>query len=332
MRVAWLPLLLIAVCAHAQRAIEQAREYERRTAIQPDMVKVSEAAKTPETLWAFLLDPMTTYDDRMAAAAKAAGILPPSYIAKKIAVEMELDTEPPAIRALDELTIDGLRQTPWPWQVQRALRKIWIDRGHATGFEIARELPCGTDFEANVVIRTLGWFPMTAESYGLLLNVIGNRDEAFRQSASIWLGDLARRRSNDERFWANQALVAKLAPTADRDWVWQLSRIVPAMREKKGPMPFTAFLAVADRMEELVLQGDNRYWIVRDAPELMQVLDPPPFERDPKFNSEDEVMAWMAEFHRWLESHRSELEKGAAAETIPIAAARARMDAVTLCR
>lgn len=242
----------MSLFASAQHALEQAREYERRTAIQPDLAKVSEAAKTPETLWAFLLDPMTTYDDRMAAAAKAAGILPPSYIAKKIAVEMELDTEPPAVRALDELTIEGLRQTPWPWQVQRALRKIWIDRGHATGYEIARELPCGTDFEAKVVIRTLGWFPMTAESYGLLLNVIGNRDEAFRQRASIWLG--------------------------------------------------------------------------------MQVLDPPPFERDPKFADEGEVMAWMAEFHRWLESHRSELEKGAAAETIPIAAARARMDAVTLCR
>lgn len=372
--------MILALSAGAQESSVQARarikaaiELERRSAIQPDLARVEEAARSPETLWAFVIDPATPYDDRMAAAERAALTLPPSYLAKKIAAEEELrreswshdwwrpvpkspqHTSRPAGETITILgvrwetpagpidpptTIEALRRMPWPWQVQQALvRDVRVSTGNARGYDVVRDLPCTSELEETVIRHTLTSFPMTAESYGVLGNI------ALKHRGQTWMsfGDVGYARGEEEHWWATQALVVSLADR-DPDIIDKLIPIVSNMRngirghasgtstnalprKEWGPVPWTAFLALADRIDEGVVRGEHEWRLAFQAIRLVQALDDPPFAIDRQVDVDV-----LGIFHRWLEDHRSELEAKAAAEREAIAAATARMQAVTLCR
>jgi hypothetical protein len=101
---------------------------------------------------------------------------------------------------------------------------------------------------------------------------------------------------------------------------------------KAGPVPYTAFLALANRIEEGVLRGEDKYMLVQHASKLVQVLDAPPFPENPQIEEMYQCDLFLADFHHWLESHRPSLEERAAAEHAAVAEAQARMNQVSLCR
>jgi hypothetical protein len=204
--------------------VEETQMEAELNRINPNEARVLAAAKSPESLWALIIDPSTRCDDRMRAAEMASEILPPRYMAILTAARLELEWQPPPEPMDDPTTLAELRRTPWPWQVQKM------------------------------------------------------------------------RDSPDE------------------------------------PFPYTAFLALAKRIDEEPLAEGNECGAAYDAARLVQVLDHPPVEEAPPFGTMDGCRTWLREFHDWLQSHRAELEAGAAAEFTAIADARARMNQVSLCR
>lgn len=389
MRARWLALawLLLVIPVAAQRAEAQPVESEeksrkvaelleraRRMVPQPDARRVSEAASTPETLWAFLIDPSTSYDDRMGAAEKAKTLLPARYLPVLIAAQKELQWEsfhhlwwqgspasgspaaaarttilgfewqPPAEPVERPKDLASLRRMPWPWQVQQALR--WeLDPGDAKAMDIVRDLPCRTALEQDVIASAVTHFIMTAETYGVLRNLLA-RNEGLYPTYGRWFGDISYTPEDEQHWWATQAFLAERV--TDLDSLHTLSRAAGTMRTQdgpgaprakvrrservRGPVPYTLFLAVAKGIEQHAVRSENHCRLASYASHLVQALDAPPFEAEPRLEDEQQCFTWMANFQRWLDSRREELEAKAAAERAAIAAARVRMEEVTLCR
>lgn len=350
MAAPWLALsFLLALAPVDWQAM---REEARRNEIQPDTARVAAAARSPETLWAFLVDPDTFYDDRMAAAAKANSVLPPRYIGKQSAAQAELryeawkhrwwqrspdapqpaiarvtllgvEWQPPAEPLLPPRNLAEERKMPWPWQVDRALRQIYLPVRSESGFEAVQDLPCANGRDQEAIIRALQRFPRTAETYGVLRNIFEKNGGKTR--ILPWLADT----SYD--WWATQAFVAELAPAADYDMISVLAPVVGNMRagapiDTRASFPFTALLALASRIDDLALDPQNSEYLLSGKAALLQAVDVP------KFEAEHEPHEWMLGFHRWLETNRPALEAGAAAEADAVAAARERLHQVALCR
>ena len=368
-KVSWLVLSMLLALPGAQaqtpleeeeirqrRArFEQLLQEAKRNEIRPDAGRVNEAARSPETLWAFLVDPATVYDDRMRAAERAKDVLRPWQIPLLIAAKYDLAAEawqhswwrrapdmPPATPMEPRLmfglpwqphtppvapgnTIAEWRRMPWPWQVERALQRIHIEVVATKGIDVVRDLPCASERDEHVVLSTLAYFPRTPETFGVWRNLIARRgDRIFTPS---WYSDdhVAR----DHADWAAQAFAADIS-SAQRDLLGRIASQVGFMR--KGEMPHTALLAVAKRIDELALDPGMHCQLAHAAAQLVQAADAPPFPPYPQFSELQQCHDFIADFHGWLETHREALERGAAAERVAIDTARARMEAVTLCR
>lgn len=375
-----LPLLLLAASAGAQTTLaEDVRQEAERNRTLPDEARVSEAAKSPETLWALIIDPSTRYDDRMRAAEKAKDVLPPRYIAKQASAQLALEEErwkhqwwvrrgpvnalttgpaprlpetvartrvlgfewvPPAEPLDYPTSLAELRRAPWPWQVERALERVEIPIGSARGFDVVRDLPCATYSDETVVLNTLKRFPMTAETYGVVRNALAPKPDSFLESS---LPEWWAYRQGDD-WHAAQAFIVAMAPKNETTGAMVTSEAIATtssilyglekmiQRMHDGPFPYTAFLALANRIDEEPLANGNDCLLAYDASRLVQVLDPPLVAAEPAFKNADGCRAWLADFHEWLRTHGGELEAGAAAERVPIANARSRMNQVSLCR
>jgi hypothetical protein len=360
--------------------VEEAQMEADLNRINPNEARVLAAAKSPESLWAFIIDPSTRYDDRKRAAEMASEILPPRYMAILTAARLELEQQnghhwwvypeprnvftnepvrelpervektrvlgfewqPPPEPMDNPTTLAELRRTPWPWQVERALESVEIATGDAPGIDIAQGLRCASPLEERVMMQTIQQFPMTAETYGVVRNLLAPRPAPHigRMLPSAWSY-----RSGDD-WYAAQAFIAALAPQNDPPimiitepigsisrTLFSLEQMIQKMRDSPDePFPYTAFLALAKRIDEEPLAEGNECGAAYDAARLVQVLDHPPVEETPPFGTVDGCRTWLREFHEWLQIHRAELESGAAAEFTAIADARSRMNQVSLCR
>ena len=321
--------------------VEEAQMEADLNRINPNEARVLAAAESPESLWALIIDPSTRYDDRMRAAELAGEILPPRYMAILTAARLELEQQPPPEPMDYPTTLAELRRTPWPWQVERALESVEIATADARGIDIVDGMRCASFLEERVIMETIQQFPMTAETYGVVRNMLAPRPAHFgRLLPSGWTY-----RSGDD-WYAAQAFIAELASQPDPPVMiiteliasisrtqFSLEKMIQKMRDSPdGPFPYTAFLALATRIAEEPLVEGNECGAAYDAARLVQVLDHPPVEEEPPFGTVDGCRTWLREFRDWLQSHRGELEAGAAAEFTAIADARARMNQVSLCR
>ena len=283
--------------------------------------RVSAAAESPETLWALILDPATKAEDRMSAAEMAKDVLPPAYIPKLAAVQIAL--------------AEAATKQP---ELQRALDRVRIQTADARGIDVVRDLPCGTALEERVVLETLRRFPMTAETYGVVRNVVEPRPgDFFPRTLPDWWAY-----GGDDEWHAAQAFIVELSRPQETDgrmfvtepiatvsrMMYDLERMIGRMR---SPFPHTAFLALADRIDNEPQHG-NECLLVHDAVRLLGIVDDTPLPREPSFGDAQSCRAALARFHDWLENHRGELEAGASAEIVGIVEARVRMNGVSLCR
>ncbi|MGZ5442232.1 MAG: hypothetical protein ACXW5U_05925 [Thermoanaerobaculia bacterium] len=288
----------------------------------PTPARVSAAAKSPETLWALILDPATRDDDRMRAAEMAKDVLPPAYIPKLAAVQLAL--------------ADAAARQP---ELERALDRVRIQTADAPGIDIVRDLPCGTQFEERVVLQTLRMFPMTAETYGVVRNVVDPRPGEFlpRTLPEWWTY------AGDDEWHAAQAFIVELSRPHETDgrmvisepiatvsrMMYDLERMIGSMR---SPFPHTAFLALANRIDNEPQHDGNECLLIHDAARLVRIVDDAPLPREPSFGDMQTCRAGLARFHDWLEKHRGELEAGASAEIVAFEEARVRMNGISLCR
>lgn len=348
--------------------------------INPDETRVNEAAKSPEALWTFIIDPATRYDDRMLAAERAKDVLPARYVAKQIAAQVALEHErwnhhwwsstrpsgavvapervvkrqllgfdwvPPSERMEYPVSLSQFRAAPWPWQLDRALQRVKIPVDSGVGMDIVRDLPCAVHKDESVIERTLLRFPMTAESYGGIRNIVAPRPEMFLESGlpAGWSY-----REVDDWFGA-QAFIVELAPANHTTGAFVITELIPMtssmlfdlekmiVHMRNSPdgssrerFPYTAFLALAHRIDDVPISDGNECLLAYDAARLVQVLDEPLVGREPDFAGPEACRTWRTQFHDWLVNHEAELATGAAGERELFEDARRRMLAVSLCR
>ncbi|HET8775710.1 MAG TPA: hypothetical protein VFP80_18055 [Thermoanaerobaculia bacterium] len=290
------------------------------------LASLDPGAMPPETLWALLVDPATPAEDRMRAAEAAKDVLPPEYIPKLAAARLRLD----------ELN------KPDP-ELKQALQRVTIPAGDAQGYAIVRDLPCGANFEERVILETLRKFPMTAEAYGVVRNIVAPRPADFiPRGMPEWTF------AGADDWHAAQAFIVDLSPPHETDGnmvfsepiltisqrMYDLERMLRRMRpsDTSRPVPYTAFLALANRIVHEPIHDHNECLLLHDAGRLAQVADDPPLPAEPRFGSPQECRPALDRFRDWLESHRGELEAGAAREAAQVEEARAKMNRVSLCR
>lgn len=216
-------------------------------------------------------------------------------------------------------------------------------------------LPCESEADMQAVLLDLEDARMTPERYGVLRNLVlrhGGKVPTTRE----WFGWASYGPQDNEIWWASQAFVADLAPEAERELLKRLVRIVDRMRHKgdntprvaRGGEPFTALLALVDRIDAMAEEPKARCWLAGEASFLLHRYDLPRIPRDaisvvnemreyPMWDPDThenvaECDAWIGAFRTWLATYRKELEEGAAAEADTIEIARERMLAEGFCR
>jgi hypothetical protein len=282
-------------------------------------------APSPEELWARIVDPATPAEERIDAVEAARGVLPPEYIPKLAAARLA----------------EQESRTPRP-ELRDALERVVIPAGSADGYTVVRDLPCSTYFEERVILETLRSFPMTAETYGVVRNIVTPRDGEFiPRSVPEWWSFAGA----DDRD-AAQAFIVALSPPHETDgamfvseailtvsrMMFDLERMLARMhpRGSEQPFPATAFLALADRIAKEPIHDGNECMLVHDAARLLETVDDSPFPRDLRFT--DGCLPALDQFRDWLDNHRGELEARASEELPAVEEARMRMDRVSLCR
>lgn len=282
-------------------------------------------APSPEQLWARIVDPATPAEERIEAVEAARGVLPPEYIPKLAAARLA----------------EQESRTPRP-ELKDALERVVIHAGDADGYTIVRDLPCSTYFEERVILETLRSFPMTAETYGVVRNLIApRRGELMPRGLPSWWTFAGA----DDRD-AAQAFIVALSPPQETDgnmfvteaiptvsrMMFDLERMLERMhpRGSDEPLPATAFLALADRIANEPIHDGNECLLVYDAARLLETVDDSPFPRDRQFPNG--CLPALNQFRDWLENHRGALEAGAAEELPAVEDARVRMERVSLCR
>lgn len=202
-------------------------------------------------------------------------------------------------------------------------------------------LRCLTPDDENAVLETLWKRPMTAESYGVVRNILAVRPHQFLESS---LPEWWAYRNGDD-WYAAEVLIADEAPRNETSGafatseliatssrlLYDLERMLRQMRNVGKRTPHTAFLALANRIDSDGTAGVEPCWLDHDAWRLVDGVPDAPISGEPSFKSPDDCRAAITRFHQWFLSHRGELEAAAAAERPQIEQARARMDAVTLC-
>lgn len=184
---------------------------------------------------------------------------------------------------------------------------------------------------------------MTAETYGVVRNIVAPRPTDF-----IPRGVPESMFAGADDWHAAQAFIVDLSPPHETDGnmvfseviltisqrMFDLERMLRRMRPPRtsGPVPYTAFLALADRIAHEPIHDNNECLLIHDAARLVQVVDDPPLPAEPRLASPQECRPALDRFRDWLESHRGELEAGAAREAAQVEEARARMNRVSLCR
>lgn len=212
----------------------------------------------------------------------------------------------------------------------------------ATGYDAVRGLPCTTHEQETAILATLREAPMTAESYGVVRNIVAPRPgdflpRGFPEGWAYAAGD---------DWHAAQAFIVELSPAHETDGamvfsetffsisnrMYDLERMLATMRPHgtNAPFPYTAFLALAGRVANEPAGESRECGHAADATRLLQIFDHA--HPEPRLHGEEDCRAVLGQFRTWLDEHSAELEAGAAKEADAIAGARERMNAVSLCR
>jgi hypothetical protein len=216
------------------------------------------------------------------------------------------------------------------------------------GFDAVKDRPCTNQEQGLAIVETLQMFPMTAEGYGVVRNVFAPRPGMFLEDSlrEGW----AYRRHDD--WHGAQQLIVELAPRNESSGVYATSemlftssimldsllKMIVQMHDgrdsdrKSVPFPYTAFLALADRIDSDATPEESPCLLAADAAHLMHVLDGAASRAEPNLETPEKCRASMATFHAWLVTHRRELQAGADAERKQIAEARTIMGRIRLCR
>jgi hypothetical protein len=288
-------------------------------------------------LWAVILDPATPQAARMEAVDKMDGHGTPQNIEKAMQAQLEVARE----AARDP--------KPWHADVLRALDRLYMPAGYIPGIDFLRKMPCTSELEEQLMYRNLERFLMRPELYGVLRN-LARRHDGRLTTKREWFG-WGQYRGEDKDIWpASQAFVVEFAADADRDMLKRLVRIVDRMRhaDRDNPEPYTALLAVLNRIDAVAEEPKQRCWVAGQASFLLHGYDLPripanapafvnemreyPIWNPDTYENAAECDAWIGTFRTWFAAHRQALEIGAAAEREAIAKARARMLAEELCR
>lgn len=270
-------------------------------------------------LWARLNDPSIPTAERAQLAEQAKDVLTPEYIPKVAALKVALDLG----HGRGDMRV--------------ILEHVEIPSRDADPYALVRDLPCRTQFDGFVIAETLRRFPMNAETYGVMRNLVTPRkEEFFSRDLPEWWTFAGR-----DDWHAAQAFVVDLANTQEGDgpaiiteliagisrMMFDLERMIARMK----PFPATAFLALADRITREPVRETNECNLAYDAARLVQSLDDPPFGEE-GLHTTEQCHARLEQFRDWLSDHRAELEALAREDAAQIEEARARMERVTLCR
>jgi hypothetical protein len=217
-----------------------------------------------------------------------------------------------------------------------------------SGFETVSDRPCTNQAQELAIVETLRMFPMTAESYGVVRNAFAPRPELFMEMS---LPEGWSYRRHDE--WpAAQQFIVELSPRNEASGSFAMQELMDTSSvmlndlvkmlvqmhdgrdpaHSPGPFPYTAFLALADRIDGDAVHVEAQCWLAADAARLFHVVDGANSRAEPNLDTVEKCRASLATFHAWLRDHRRELEAGKDAERKAIADARARMGRITLCR
>ncbi|HEX6099515.1 MAG TPA: hypothetical protein VF432_24590 [Thermoanaerobaculia bacterium] len=293
----------------------------------PLLLLATPAQPSPEELWAVIVNPATPSAERARLVVQARDILPPEYIPRLVKARL----------ARDYLHV------PQP-DMLAVLGGVEISPRNADGYTIVRDLPCQTYFDAHVIIESLRQFPMTAETYGVIRNaVLSREDEYLQRDLPQWWTY-----AGTDDWHAAQAFIVELSTVVEPEGATFITELIVTISRKifdlgrmlakmhppgsDGPFPYTAFLAMADRIEREALHAENPCPPVYDAFHLLQITGDSPFPEQPQFHSAPSCTAGLERFRAWLKEHRDTLEAGSAMEAAAVAEARARMNRVSLCR
>ena len=148
--------------------------------------------------------------------------------------------------------------------------------------------------------------------------------------------------AGDDEWHAAQAFIVDLSPPHESDgfmvfsepffsishMMHDLPRMLLKMRPRgpDDPMPYTAFLALANRVANEPYREGVDCQLAGDAGRLLQFMD------GKERGLLDDCRVEVEKFRVWLEQHRAELEAGAAKERDAVEDARQRMNGITHCR
>ena len=251
------------------------------------------------------------------------------------------------------LTPKEREDAPWPWQVAQALGDLQaglypstyepLDRDAADAYLAAvLTMPCGTDEEAQWLfaaaqgsshyktpaimaalrnIATNPRFPLAAVQVG----------SSYADATRLW---------NDPRAWdigaAGVLDMLRHAPTgqARQNAAYSVRSLREGFADGKTlrrPEPAAVFLEIG-RLALDPAEGDAWTRLYVYAFSAMEGIDGPPFAVDRGMDpSSPEVPRRLGDFASWLEQHRGELEKLAAAQKPALDAADRLLAATTTC-
>ena len=328
-----------------------ARPVSREDLLQFRSPALSSALESPAALWDFLTSPTTPYLDRRAAAVQAQDVFPVSFLPKLMAALGELREEetkdhwglrshpisaiawdarrfrPPASHertvlghrwvtpeAMSDypLTPEEEAKAPWPWQIHRALDDLLsVLRRHANRREwldAALTMPCSTDQEAALFVEaTQGQWSSTAV-LGAWRNIALHPN--FPTAAVLVTNDLGR-----ASHAGHVILLDMLRENPHRDARHRAAWEVFRLRERSQPLPATAVLLLS-RMALDTASGDPWTRLYVYAFSAARTLDQPPIDPNQRLDpNSPRVLELLAEFDKWFQANRQNLEHLAAQES-----------------
>jgi hypothetical protein len=259
----------------------------------------------------------------------------------------------PAVPIEFPLTPKEREDAPWPWQVAKALSDLQagfyprtyepLDRGAADAYLAAvLTMPCGTDEEAQWLFSAVlgSSHYKTPAVMAALRNIATNPRFPL---AAVQVGSSyadATRLWSDPRSWdigaAGLLDMLRLAPTEQARQNAAYS--VRALREGfvdgetlRRPVPAAVILELG-RLAQDPATGDAWTRLYVYAFSAIEALDGPPFVVNRRMDpASPEVARRLKDFASWLEQHRGELEKLAAAQKPALDAADRLLAATTTC-
>ena len=249
------------------------------------------------------------------------------------------------------LTWEEEQASPWPWQVHQAVEKLYIGLWSTVGQEPATAqhwidtalgMPCETEEETYGFLDATDRIDITtsrvlARWYAIALDSTARN--AAAHAATDW-ANRVRRWADPQALAVGQVLILDvLTSCTDNNTRARAACEAPRLRDawsraggvSRRPMPASTVLALARHATDPAKGESNWDRLYVYGRSAYRCLDNPPKEPDwwsVKPGSE-EARRLLADFAKWFEQHRAELEAAAAREAPELERARIMLQSAT---